>query len=83
MNPWLMTATALVACLIPCGIACLRGGLAGRLVGLETAGTIAALILLLLAEGFGRPPFMDLGLALALLTFGGGLVFARFVERWM
>jgi multisubunit Na+/H+ antiporter MnhF subunit len=33
--------------------------------------------------GFGRYPFIDLGLAVALLSFGGGLVFARFLERWM
>ena len=40
-------------------------------------------MLLLLAEGFGRAPFTDLAVALALLSFGGGLVFARFLERWM
>lgn len=83
MNPWLLTAAVLLIALLPCGIVCLRGDPADRLVGLETAGTIAALILLLLAEGFHRLPFADLGLALALLTFGGGLVFARFLERWM
>ncbi len=70
-------------CLVPCGIACLRGDALNRLVGLEAAGLIAALILLLLAEGLRRAPFTDLALALALLSFGGGLVFARFLERWM
>ena len=53
-----------------------------RLVGLEMAGVCESLVLLLLAEGFQRPLFYDLGLALALLSFGGGLVFARFLERW-
>lgn len=83
MNPWLTAACVLLLCLIPCGMVCLRGDPLDRLVGLETAGVLAALILLLLAEGFGRAPFTDLALALALLTFGGGLVFARFLERWM
>ena len=83
MNPWILTATVLVFCLIPCGIVCLHGAVEDRLVGLEAAGNLLVLILLLLAEGFHRIPFVDLSLALALLAFGGGLVFARFLERWM
>jgi multisubunit Na+/H+ antiporter MnhF subunit len=83
MNGWLIAAGAMMLCLIPCGIACLRGDIADRLVGLEATGLIAALVLLLGAEGFHRQPFTDLALALALLSFGGGLVFARFLERWM
>ncbi len=83
MNVWLWAAGVMLLCLIPCGIACLRGDAVNRLVGLELAGLIATLILLLLAEGFHRAPFTDLALALALLSFGGGLVFARFLERWM
>ncbi len=83
MNVWLWAAGALLVCLIPCGIACLRGDVWQRLVGLEAAGLIATLILLLIAEGYHRAPFTDLALALALLSFGGGLVFVRFLERWM
>jgi multicomponent Na+:H+ antiporter subunit F len=83
MNVWLAAAGAMIVCLIPCGVACLRGDTSDRLVGLEAGGLIATLILLLLAEGFGRQPFTDLALALALLSFGGGMVFARFLERWM
>ncbi|MBZ5584568.1 MAG: hypothetical protein LAQ30_20620 [Acidobacteriia bacterium] len=83
MNIWLIFAGVLLACLVPCGIACLRGDAVDRVVGLEAAGLIATLILLLLAEGFQRQPFTDLALALGLLSFGGGMVFARFLERWM
>jgi multisubunit Na+/H+ antiporter MnhF subunit len=83
MNAWLVAAAAMLLGLIPCGIACLRGDALNRLVGLEAAGLIATLIFLLLAEGFHRAPFTDLALALALLSFGGGLVFARFLERWL
>jgi multisubunit Na+/H+ antiporter MnhF subunit len=39
--------------------------------------------LLLLAEGFQHPSFFDLPLTLAFLSFGGGMVFARFVQRWL
>ncbi len=83
MNIWLIAAAAMMFCLVPCGIVVLRGDAIDRLVGLETAGAIAALTLVLLAEGFGRAPFFDLPLTLALLAFSGGLVFARFMERWM
>jgi multicomponent Na+:H+ antiporter subunit F len=83
MNVWLAAAGAMLLCLIPCGITCLRGDPLDRLVGLEAAGLIASLVFLLLAEAFHRAPFTDLALALALLSFGGGLVFARFFERWL
>lgn len=83
MNAWILAATVTTCCLIPCGIVCMRGAPEDRLIGLEGAGNVVVIILLLLTEGFHRPPFMDLPLALALLAFGGGLVFARFLERWM
>ncbi len=54
-----------------------------RLVALEAASTMAAILLMLLAEGFGRIPFFDIALTLAFLAFGGGLVFARLLERWL
>ncbi len=83
MNMWLAAAAAILVCLVPCGIVCLRGEPIDRLVGLELAGVIATFVLVLLAEGFHRIPFFDIPLALALLSFAGGLVFARFLERWM
>jgi multicomponent Na+:H+ antiporter subunit F len=83
MAIWIAAALVLMLCLVPCGIVCLRGDSMDRLVALETAGMINSLTLLILAEGFQRIPFVDLALAMALLTFAGGLVFARFVERWL
>ncbi len=83
MNEWDWAAFALILCLIPCLAVCLRGEVTDRIAGLEAGGLLCALILLLLAEGFGRPPFSDLALTLGLLEFGGGLVFVRFLERWM
>ena len=40
-------------------------------------------MLLLLAQAYDRAIYFDLALALALLSFAGGLVFARFLERWI
>jgi multicomponent Na+:H+ antiporter subunit F len=74
-------AVATGTCLIPCAWVCLRGTAERRLVGLEMTGILVVLELVLLTVGYRRPPFMDLPLTLAMLTFGAGLVFARFLEK--
>jgi multicomponent Na+:H+ antiporter subunit F len=81
VTPWLASAVATGFCLIPCAWSCLRGTPERRLVGLEMTGIIIVVELVLLTIGYGRPPFMDLPLALAMLTFGAGVVFARFLEK--
>ncbi len=83
MSVWLAAAGFMLACLVPCGVVAVRGDPMARLVGLEAAGVFAALAFVLLAEALQRQPFMDLAVALALLAFGGGLVFVRFLERWL
>jgi multicomponent Na+:H+ antiporter subunit F len=83
VNEWLLAALALLAGLVPCGVVCLRGDPVNRLVGLEMAGTVDTLVLLLLAQAYHRVIYLDLALALALLSFAGGMVFARFLERWI
>jgi multisubunit Na+/H+ antiporter MnhF subunit len=82
-NVWLYAAAALLIALVPCGVTCFRGKPTDRLVGLEMAGVVITLDMVLLAEGFNRTPFYDLPLTLAILAFGGGMVFARFLERWL
>jgi multisubunit Na+/H+ antiporter MnhF subunit len=44
------------------------------------AGPVCALILLLLAQGFHRQPFVDLAVILAVVSAAGSLVLARFLE---
>jgi len=83
MNPWLIAAAFLLLCLVAPFLICARGDAISRLVGLEAGSAMVTMILLLLAIGFNRDPFTDLALALALLSFGGGLVFARFLQRWL
>lgn len=83
MNPWILTALVLLACMVPCLFLCMRGDVMSRLVGLEAGSTLTVMILLVLSEGYHRVPFVDLALTLALLTYGAGLVFARFLERWL
>ena len=81
MNFWLMTGAIVCATLIPCADMCLRGSPERRLVGLEMTSLIVTIALVLFTIGFGRIPFIDLPLALAVMSFGGGLVFARFLEK--
>jgi multisubunit Na+/H+ antiporter MnhF subunit len=37
--------------------------------------------MVLFTVGFGRSAFIDLPVALSIMSFGGGLVFARFLEK--
>ncbi|MGB7135043.1 MAG: monovalent cation/H+ antiporter complex subunit F [Acidobacteriaceae bacterium] len=80
-NPWILTAIITGATLIPCAWMCLRGSPERRLVGLEMTGIIVTILLVLLTVGEQRLPFIDLPLTLAVLSFGAGLVFARFLEK--
>jgi multicomponent Na+:H+ antiporter subunit F len=83
MNPWLIASAILLLALIPCGIAAFRGSPMERLLGLEMAGVVEVMFLVTFALAINRPNFLDLALAMGLLCFGGGLVFARFLERWL
>ena len=83
MNLWLIAAGVMLMSLIPCGVVVFRGGFADRVVGLELAGVLVTLELVLLAQGFNRTSFLDLPLTLAMLSLGGGMVFVRFLQRWL
>jgi len=81
VNVWLLAAAAVSVTLVPCADMSLRGDPERRLVGLEMTSIIVTIALVLLTVGFGRLPFIDLPLALAIMSFGGGLVFARFLGK--
>jgi multicomponent Na+:H+ antiporter subunit F len=72
-----LTAVAMPLCLARTAV----GSVLSRLVGLQLAGTVVALILLLVADGIGRSVYIDLAVVLSLLSFAGSLVFLRFVQR--
>ncbi len=83
MNPWLLAGMAVVASAIPAGWQAFKDDPMDRLAGLELMGILLPMALLLLAQAFQRTAYLDLAVASALLAFGGGLVFARFLERWL
>lgn len=80
-NPWLFAGGAVTSSLLPCAAMCLYGSPERRLVGMEMASVIITIAMVLFTVGFGRSIFIDLPLALAIMSFGGGLVFARFLEK--
>jgi multisubunit Na+/H+ antiporter MnhF subunit len=82
MNAWMWCSILMLFGLIPCGILALTSDdVRKRLVAFEMTGIIAALEMMLLTMAFNRPPLMDLALAIALLSFGGGMVFAIFLGK--
>ncbi len=83
MTAFLLAGGLLVAGLLPAAVAVFRGDAVERLVALELAGVLVTLALAALAIGMGRPAYLDLAVAASLLSFGGGLVFSRFLERWL
>lgn len=78
MNVWLIGATVLLAGLVPCGVVLVRSDLESALAALQLAGTVATLVLLLLAEGYSRSSYYTVPVVLAFLSLVGGLVFVRF-----
>jgi multicomponent Na+:H+ antiporter subunit F len=81
LNLWLVAGAAVSSALLPCADMCLRGSPERRLVGMEMASMVVILAMVLFTVGFGRVPFIDLPLALAIMSFGGGLIFARFLGK--
>ena len=83
MNGFVIAAIAMLLGVIPCGIVVCRGTVMEALVAYELISAIVVMVLILLAEGFRRSGEFELPLLLAVLLFGSGLVFVRFLERWL
>lgn len=81
MSAWLAATYAVASCLVPCAIMCMRGSPERRMVGFEMTSVVVTLLLALFTVASNRLVFMDIPLTLAILTLGGGLVFARFLEK--
>jgi multisubunit Na+/H+ antiporter MnhF subunit len=81
MNAWMIASIVTLLALVPCGWLALTSTVPKRLVALEMAGALCTLELMLLTMAFNRMPMMDLAIALGLLSFGAGMVFAHFLAR--
>jgi multisubunit Na+/H+ antiporter MnhF subunit len=83
MTAYFAAVAALLAGIAPLIVFAVRADPADGLVALNLGGTIATLALLLLSEATERQPFFDLAIVSAVLSFAGGLAYARFLERWL
>jgi multicomponent Na+:H+ antiporter subunit F len=68
---------------VPCALVVWRGEVMAAVVAYEAISSIVVMALALLAEGFQRSGEFELPVLLAVLLFGSGLVFVRFLERWL
>ncbi len=82
-SAYLIAAAVMLASLAPLIVFAVSAEPPDGLVALNVGGDIATLVLLLLAAGTGREPFFDLAVVSAVLSFAGGLAYARFMERWL
>jgi multicomponent Na+:H+ antiporter subunit F len=83
VNGFVIAAIAMLVAVIPCGIVVVRGKVMDAVVAYEAVSSIVVMVLVLLAEGFRRSGEFELPVLLAVLLFGSGLVFVRFLERWL
>jgi multisubunit Na+/H+ antiporter MnhF subunit len=81
VNEWLTGAAVLAFALIPCLAVAVFAEAGNGLVALEVAAVLVATILMLLAEGFHRQPFIDLAVVFAPMSLVGSITFARLMER--
>ena len=83
MSAFVIAAIGMLAAVFPCLIVVWRGSPMEAAVAYEAIGAITLMILLLLAEGFRRSGEFELPVLVAVLILGSGLVFVRFLERWL
>jgi multisubunit Na+/H+ antiporter MnhF subunit len=78
MNIWLIAAGVLmVGGLGPALILAGRGPAAHRMIGLQLAGSVSVILLVLLCQGFNQSSYLIVPVVLALLAVAGTLVFTR------
>jgi multicomponent Na+:H+ antiporter subunit F len=83
VNAFVIAAIAMLVAVIPCGIVMLQGKIMEAVVAYEAIGSVIIIVLVLLAQGFRRSGEFELPVLLAMLILGSGLVFVRFLERWL
>jgi multicomponent Na+:H+ antiporter subunit F len=81
VNVWELAAQVMIFSLAPLAWTAMRGDPRLRLISFYMAGVVVTLLMMILTMAFNRMPMMDLAITLALMSFGGGIVFARFFER--
>ncbi len=83
MNAWLVAIILLMPpLLVPLYVAA-RENANNRLVAVQVASTLAALILALMTFATDQSSFIDVALCLTLLSVPGTYLYTVFMERWL
>lgn len=78
MIMWVIAAGALmIGGFGPAMVLAGRGPAAHRLLGLELAGAVGVIVLMVLCQAMNQPSYLIVPLVLVLLSFAGTLVFTR------
>ncbi len=83
VNPFIAAATAMILAMVLPGCIAFHGSTPQRLVAVQLAAVITALVLVCLSLGFGQPSFLDLAVTLELLSLPGTLALIVCLERWL
>ena len=83
MNAWFVAAAALLLATLPPIVVLVRADTMSRLVAFEVISVLIALVLVTLGQAYDRQIYADLGLVLSVLSIVTGVLYARFVERWL
>jgi multisubunit Na+/H+ antiporter MnhF subunit len=67
--------------MLPCLAVCVFGRAIEGIVALELCGALTTLALICLAEGFHRSVYFSVALVCSVVSWIGGLIFARFAEK--
>ena len=81
MSAFLVTAIALMIAMVPAAVVVARGGVPDAVVAFQAIASNVVMVLALIAEGFNRSGEFELPVLSAVLLYGSGLVFVRFMER--
>jgi multisubunit Na+/H+ antiporter MnhF subunit len=83
VNAFTVAATVLLAGFVPLGWVALRSRPIDGVIALQLCGTVGVLVLMCLAEGLHRSFMYGLPIVAAVMSWVGGLVFVRFLGRWV
>jgi multisubunit Na+/H+ antiporter MnhF subunit len=83
MNAFATAATALLLLLIPLGLVTMRRRPLEGLIALQLAGALATLTFICLAEAFHRSTYFGVAVICAVTSWISGLIYARFLGRWL
>lgn len=83
MNAFVAAAIAMIVALVPLVVVMVRDELMSAVVAFDLASFIIVMVLVCLAQGFGRSGEFELAVLLAVLLYGSNLVFIRSLERWL